>query len=98
MDESTDWWTSGRTGLEIVDGSGDILALALTIYFRAKWDGEFSESNTKPDTFHADNGDVTCDFMHQSNTNTYYWSERFSAAAKKLEGSGYMWFIRPDEA
>ncbi len=40
---------------------------------------------------------MTCDFMHQSNTNTYYWSERFSAAAKKLEGSGYMWFIRPDE-
>ena len=74
-----------------------ILALVSTIYFRTKWDGEFSESNTKQDTFHADNGDVTCDFMHQSNTNTYYWSERFSAAAKKLEGSGYMWFIRPDE-
>ena len=27
-----------------------ILALASTIYFRAKWDGEFSEANTTPDT------------------------------------------------
>ena len=33
-----------------------ILALASTIYFRAKWDGEFSEANTAPDTFHADSG------------------------------------------
>ena len=49
-----------------------ILALATTIYFRAKWSGEFSESNTSPDAFHADSGDVTCDFMHQSGTNTYY--------------------------
>ena len=49
-----------------------ILALASTIYFRAKWDGEFSEANTAPDTFHADSGDMTCDFMRQRGTNTYY--------------------------
>lgn len=54
-----------------------ILALATTICFRAKWAGEFSESNSSPDIFLADNGDVTCDFMHQSGTNTYYWSDRF---------------------
>ena len=74
-----------------------ILALATTIYFRAKWSGEFSENNTSPDTFHADNGDVTCDFMHQSGTNTYYWGDRFSAVAKQLENSGAMWFLLPDE-
>ena len=74
-----------------------ILALATTIYFRAKWSGEFSESNTSPDAFHADNGDVTCDFMHQSGTNTYYWGDRFSAVAKQLENSGAMWFLLPDE-
>lgn len=74
-----------------------ILALATTIYFRAKWAGEFSESNTRPETFHAGSGDVTCDFMHQSGTNTYYWSDRFSAVSKRLEGSGAMWFLLPDE-
>ncbi len=74
-----------------------ILALATTIYFRAKWDGEFSEERTSPDTFHARSGDMTCDFMHQGGTNTYYWSDRFSAVAKRLENSGAMWFLLPDE-
>ena len=74
-----------------------ILALATTIYFRAKWAGEFSEERTSPDTFHARSGDVTCDFMHQGGTNTYYWSDRFSAVAKRLENSGAMWFLLPDE-
>ena len=74
-----------------------ILALVSTIYFRAKWDGEFSKANTAPDTFHADSGDMTCDFMRQRGTNTYYWSDRFSAVSKRLEGSGAMWLLLPDE-
>lgn len=98
-----DWINQQTGGLLKEQASGltmdreTILALATTIYFRAKWSGEFSESNTSPDTFHAGNGDVTCDFMHQSGTNTYYWSDRFSAVAKHLENSGAMWFLLPDE-
>ena len=98
-----DWINQQTGGLLKEQASGltmdkeTILALATTIYFRAKWSGEFSESNTSPDTFHTDNGDVTCDFMHQSGTNTYYWSDRFSAVAKNLENSGAMWFLLPDE-
>ena len=98
-----DWINQQTGGLLKEQASGltmdkeAILALATTIYFRAKWAGEFSESNTSPDTFHADSGDVTCDFMHQSGTNTYYWSDRFSAVSKSLEGSGAMWFLLPDD-
>ncbi len=98
-----DWINQQTGGLLKEQASGltmdkeTILALATTIYFRAKWSGEFSESNTSPDTFHTDNGDVTCDFMHQSGTNTYYWSDSFSAVAKNLENSGAMWFLLPDE-
>ena len=98
-----DWIDQQTGGLLKEQASGltmdkeTILALATTIYFRAKWSGEFSENNTSPDTFHANNGDVTCDFMHQSGTNTYYWSDRFSAVAKNLENSGAMWFLLPDE-
>ncbi len=98
-----DWLAQQTGGLLKEQASGltmdkeTILALATTIYFRAKWAGEFSESNTRPETFHADSGDVTCDFMHQSGTNTYYWSDRFSAVSKGLEGSGAMWFLLPDE-
>ena len=98
-----DWIDQQTGGLLKEQSSGltmdreTILALATTIYFRAKWSGEFSESNTSPDTFHADNGDVTCNFMHQSGTNTYYWGDRFSAVAKQLENRGAMWFLLPDE-
>ena len=104
FDQALQEWIDQQTGgLLKEQASGltmdkeTILALATTIYFRAKWSGEFSENNTSPDTFHADNGDVTCDFMHQSGTNTYYWSDRFSAVAKNLENSGAMWFLLPDE-
>lgn len=75
-----------------------VLALATTIYYRAKWDGEFSKSETTKDVFHSATGDVTCDFMHQTQTfGTYYWGDNFSAAAKSIEGSGSMMFILPDE-
>ena len=98
-----DWIDQQTGGLLKEQASGltmdqeTILALASTIYFRAKWDGEFSKANTAPDTFHADSGDTTCDFMRQRGTNTYYWSDRFSAVSKPLEGSGAMWFLLPDE-
>ena len=83
-----DWIDQQTGGLLKEQASGltmdqeTILALASTIYFRAKWDGEFSKANTAPDTFHADSGDMTCDFMRQRGTNTYYWSDRFSAVSK----------------
>ena len=104
LDQALQNWINQQTGgLLKEQASGltmdkeTILALATTIYFRAKWAGEFSEGNTRPETFHADSGDVTCDFMHQSGTNTYYWSDRFSAVSKRLEGSGAMLFLLPDE-
>lgn len=75
-----------------------VLALATTIYYRAKWDGEFSKSATNTDVFHAATGDVKCDFMHQTQTfGTYWWGDNFSAAAKNIEGGGSMTFILPDE-
>ncbi len=98
-----DWINKKTGGLLKEQASGlkmdreTILALATTIYFRAKWSDEFSESSTAPDTFHSLSGDVICDFMRQSETNTYYWSDRFSAVSKRLEGSGAMWFLLPDE-
>lgn len=77
-----------------------IMALATTIYFRAKWASEFSENATSEGLFYtlsADGEAITCDFMHQSGTRNYYWSDKFSAVAQRLEGSGNMWFILPDE-
>ncbi len=75
-----------------------ILAIATTVYFQAKWKTEFRKDRTSEDTFHAIDGDITCDFMHSSETGTYYWGERFGAVKKRLENDGgTMWFLLPDE-
>ena len=53
-----DWIDQQTGGLLKEQASGltmdqeTILALASTIYFRAKWNGEFSEANTVPDTYY----------------------------------------------
>lgn len=75
-----------------------VMAIATTIFYQAKWGYEFSESYTKESVFHSANGDITCDFMNQTDYDgEYYWSDKFSAVGKDLEGSGKMWFILPDE-
>ena len=74
-----------------------VLALATTVYFRAKWANEFHPSNNTEDVFHTATGDVKTEFMHQSGTNTYYWGENFGAISRRLENSGTMLFILPDE-
>ena len=74
-----------------------VLALATTVYFRAKWENEFYEGNNTEDVFHTASGDVTAEFMHQSGTNTYYWGENFGAISRSLENSGEMLLILPDE-
>ena len=74
-----------------------IMALATTIYFRAKWVNEFLKSETQEAEFHAPGGDITCEFMHQSDTRNYYYSDQFSAVTQPLTESGNMWFLLPDE-
>lgn len=75
-----------------------ILALATTVYFRAKWAYRFSEEKTTEDVFHAPGGDVLADFMHhKENEKNYYWGEHFAAVSQGLENAGGMWFILPDE-
>ena len=74
-----------------------LLALATTVYFRAKWTNEFLARNTEPGTFHAPKGDLTCDMMH-GGANAYYWGEHFSAVTRGLDAMmGAMYFILPDE-
>ena len=97
-------WLNQQTGGLLEEQAGQIemnantiLALATTIYFRAQWADEFSENRTQPDVFHASAGDVTCDFMHRSDYQAYYWGEKFSAVALNLQNAGEMWLILPDE-
>lgn len=74
-----------------------ILALATTIYFKAKWHDEFSKGMTSPETFHAPGGDVDADFMHQRDSQSYFWGEKFTAVSQHFEQGGSMLFLLPDE-
>ncbi len=74
-----------------------VLTLASTIYFKGSWQDKFSESQTNERIFRAPSGDVTVDFLNESSTANYYYGENFGAASKRLDGSGEMWFILPDE-
>ena len=83
------------SGLEFTPET--VMALATTIYYRAKWSDEFQKSRTSEGTFHTDTGDIACDFMHRSDTGTYYWGEQFGAVSLSLRESGAMKLLLPDE-
>ena len=106
FDQALRDWLNQQTGGLLEEQSaglhidpGTVLALASTIYFRARWQNEFLESNTAPQVFHSPAGDLTCDFLRQpGQDDTYFWGERFSAVSKSLDDySGTMWFFLPDE-
>jgi len=97
-------WLNEQTGGLLEEQAGNIeldretvLALASTVYFKAKWHSEFSKANTAPQTFHTPAGDVEADFMHQRDSQTYYWGDRFAAVSQSFEEGGAMWFLLPDE-
>ena len=97
-------WLNEQTGGLLQDQASNIelddetiMALATTINFHAKWRNEFSKSRTEEGVFHAADGDINCDFMHQGGARNYYWGEQFSAVSQSFEGDGTMWFILPDE-
>lgn len=97
-------WINEQTGGLLKDSADGlslapetVIALASTIYFRAKWGSEFSKSATADGIFHAPDGDVTHKFMHETMESTYYAADSFAAVGKYLQGSGTMWFLLPDE-
>ncbi len=98
-------WLNEQTGGLLKDAAKEIelsyetvLALATTIYFKAKWHDEFSKSDNTTDIFYGAKRNETVTFMHERNIyGTYYWGEHFSATKKSLENSGSMYFILPDE-
>ena len=97
-------WLNEQTGGLLADQAAQIemdpltvFSLATTVYFKAKWDKKFNEENNTEEVFHAATGDVTTEFMHQSNANTYFWGENFGAISRSLTNSGNMLLILPDE-
>jgi len=77
--------------------SDDIMALASTLYYSARWETKFEPIATSKKIFHGTSGDVEIEFMNESNTGMYYWGDKFSAINRQMKESGNMYFILPDE-
>ncbi len=98
-------WLNEQTGGLLADQVKDIklnpdtvIALATAIYFKAAWADEFDKDATAPDVFHAPAGDVTCDFMHSSDSGVVFFGDGFTAVYKGMRnGESGMWFVLPDE-
>lgn len=97
-------WMNENTGNLLADQIDDleldaqtVLALVSTIYFNAGWAERFSSDSTAPDIFHAPDGDVTVNFLHQSGERFYYRGDGFGAVDLPLAESGRMWILLPDE-
>lgn len=103
-DEAFRDWLNEQTGgllenqVEGMEFSPEtVFALASTVYFCAKWQEEFSEAFTEEGIFHSANGDIPCEYMCQSGSDTYYWGEQYGAICRRFEEGGKMWFLLPDE-
>ncbi|MBQ9814550.1 MAG: serpin family protein [Lachnospiraceae bacterium] len=98
-----DWINEQTGGLLKEQASGleldpaTVLALASTIYFREKWDAQFSPNANDERVFHGAKGDETVTFMNQSDTQTYCWADKFAVVAKEFTNNGSMLFFLPDE-
>ncbi len=105
MNRSLQTWLNENTGGLLREQASQVeldpntaMALASTLYYRAKWAGGFSPSDTAPDTFHAPGGDITRDFMHTTLLyGPYHYGQDYSAVPMELEGQAKMWLILPDE-
>ncbi len=104
FDQALRDWLNEQTGGLLKEQAGNVeldarsvLALATTVYFKARWSSEFSKEVSSPRTFHAPGGDVETDFMHQSGTTYYFWGGKFSAVNQRFAEGGAMWFLLPDE-
>ncbi len=98
-------WLDEQTGGLLRDATRNaglnpdtVLALCSTVYFRAKWDQTFSESENERKIFHAAGGDTEAEFMNGvSSWGPYYWGDTFGAVQLNFADGGCMWLILPDE-
>lgn len=104
MNQALRSWINENTGglleeysKELKFNEDTVLALASTLYFKCKWSDEFNERNTEEGVFSSPEGEITCDFMNQYDSGTYFYGDNFSCVAQSIEEGGAMYFFLPDE-
>ncbi|MCI9193540.1 MAG: serpin family protein [Acutalibacter muris] len=97
-------WTNEKTRNLLEDSANSLqmdpstlLTLMSTVYFKASWHDMFPEDLTAAGTFHAPQGDIEHDFMHQGFSGGYCRGEHFGAASLSFRGGAGMTLLLPDE-
>ena len=97
-------WTNEKTRNLLEDSANSLemppetlLTLMSTVYFKASWHDIFPEDLTAAGTFHAPDGDIEHDFMHQGFSGGYCRGDQCVAASLSFRGGTGMTFILPDE-
>lgn len=105
FDKALQAWINWQTGdllKEQVNGikmsPETVMAIVSSIYFKAKWQDEFSENENSQKIFHGALQDRECTFMNQTwSYGNYFWGEHFSAVYVPLQESTGMWLYLPEE-
>ncbi len=104
FDKAFQTWINEQTGGLLSDQVStlkmdpiDVMMLVSTVYFKEKWDSEFSENLNSDEVFYSPDGETECEFMNQKMSCNYYYSDNFSAVSKDFVGRSKMYFILPDE-
>lgn len=99
-----DWINDQTGGLLTEQASGlklepeTVIALASTVYYRARWQDAFSREDTTRRSFHTPEGDRDHEFLNQRlYSGDYYWQDQFSAVPLYFAGiQDAIWFLLPD--
>lgn len=105
LNEAMREWLNEQTGgllkesvAEVgVEDPNTIMTMFSTVNYRAKWQTEFNPKYTENGVFYTPSGEMNADFMYRTMEDNYYWSENFAAVCLRLENSGWMWLVLPDE-
>ena len=99
-------WLNDNTGHLLEDSAGGvetkpdtILALASAIYFKAAWEKQFYEEQTKKEAlFYGTNGTYQCDYLvSNQDSAALFYGAHFTAYCRWMEDGNAMWFFLPEE-
>ena len=104
LDKKLQEWTDAHThGLlgdytrEMKTDPETFLEIVSALYYKAMWETPFSKDRVTEEIFHGRTREKTCEMMHRSSSNTYYYGEHFTAVSEYLGDHSAMYFFLPEE-
>lgn len=90
--------TNGNLSPSIQTDEAMRIAILNAIYYKARFESEFNKQDTKKDTFYAEDGNVTADFMHKEmGTHFFIDNKNYSATSLALSNSSTLTLVLPKE-